>query len=55
MAVNVEEDKLIRNSDEIQKCIKKILNNVQKSKKLFESEATKEILLADKKINTLEN
>lgn len=55
MAINVDETKLIQNVDDIQKSIKKILTNVQKSKNLFDSKKTKEFLLdEDTKIDALE-
>ncbi len=55
MAINVDENKLIKNSDEIQKCIRKILNNVQKSKNIFDSKKTKEFLVKEHtKIDALE-
>lgn len=55
MAINVDETKLIKNADDIQKSIKKILTNVQKSKNLFDSQKTKEFLLSEEtKIDALE-
>lgn len=53
MAINVDSIKLIKDGDEIQKCVKKILNNVQKSKNLFDNEKTREILMDHKKIDLL--
>lgn len=55
MAINVDETKLIQDADDIQKSIKKILTNVQKSKNLFDSKKTKEFLLHENtKIDALE-
>lgn len=54
MAINVNESKLISDSDKIEEYIKKILQNVQDSKKLFENNETKTILL-EQKIDLLED
>ena len=55
MAINVDESKLIKDADEIQQSIKKILINVQKSKNLFDSKKTQEFLLnKESKIDALE-
>ena len=55
MAINVDESKLIKDADDIQQSIKKILINVQKSKNLFDSKKTQEFLLnKESKIDALE-
>lgn len=52
MAINVNESKLISDPEKINAHVKMILNNVQKSRNLFDNE-TKEILL-EKRIDVLE-
>lgn len=54
MAVNVDESKLITDPEKIDEYIKKILNNIQKSKQIFEDDLTKDIIL-EKSINALDS
>lgn len=54
MAININEDKLINNVEQIDEYIKNILLEVSKSNKLsFESEKTKELILENENIGTL--
>lgn len=53
MAINVDDSKLIEDKEEINLYIKKILNNVQKSKQLFKNDETKELVL-EKRIELIE-
>lgn len=54
MAINPDQTRLISDPNEIQICIKRILNNIQKSKQIFENEKTKELILDQSSIDMLE-
>ena len=53
MAINVDETKLITDPKKIDEYVNKILNNIQKSKQIFEDDSTKDIIL-EKSINPLD-
>lgn len=54
MAINVDQTRLISEPIEIQRCIKRILKNIQKSKHIFENSKTQELLLDQNAIDMLE-